>query len=540
MSSTTPAFSPSPQQSAVFAFVQDDGRKNAFVEAVAGSGKTTALIKAVALMSGTVAFAAYNKKIATEIEQKLEPLGLGNRVKAGTFHRFGLAAWKAAHPKVLVDADLKKDLMLAALNAVGAEKLDLTHLRNAIATERPLRGELDAVITKLVSLAKQGGAGLYWQIADRSKWFEIVDHHDLTADMEQPDDIDRAVTLAIEALQWSRTVAGELIDFDDMIWLPIITDVRVWQHDWVLVDESQDTNPARRALARRMLKKTGRILFVGDRHQAIYGFTGADNDSVDQIIRDFNCELLPLTITYRCPQSVVAEAQKYVSHIQAAETAPLGEVMTLSREGWDNLAAGRAHLLNDTKPLAVGDAILCRNTKPLVSLAFNLIKQGIACQVEGRDIGQGLIKLAQRWKVRSTTELHTRLEAYREREVEKLNAKGRETTAEALNDRVDTLLILMDGCPDIKCVVDKITRMFQDTEGKPAKTVLLSTVHKAKGREWRRVFILGRDRYMPSKWARQEWQLEQENNLIYVAVTRAQDHLVFVPALEDEKPAVRR
>mgnify|MGYP000476334517 CR=1 FL=1 len=39
------------------------------------------------------------------------------------------------------------------------------------------------------------------------------------------------------------------------------------------------------------------------------------------------------------------------------------------------------------------------------------------------------------------------------------------------------------------------------------------------------MFLLGRNELMPSPFARQEWQMEQEKNLIYVAVTRARDRL---------------
>jgi DNA helicase II / ATP-dependent DNA helicase PcrA len=103
-------------------------------------------------------------------------------------------------------------------------------------------------------------------------------------------------------------------------------------------------------------------------------------------------------------------------------------------------------------------------------------------------------------------------------------AKGREVAAEALNDRIDTLLVLMEGCDTVECVVDKIARMFADD----APTLTLSTVHKAKGREWGRVYILGRREHMPSPYARQDWQRVQEDNLIYVAITRAQRELVLV------------
>ena len=55
--------------------------------------------------------------------------------------------------------------------------------------------------------------------------------------------------------------------------------------------------------------------------------------------------------------------------------------------------------------------------------------------------------------------------------------------------------------------------------------VVLSSIHKAKGREWNRVYWLQTG---PSKWARKEWELQQETNLCYVATTRAKSALYLV------------
>jgi DNA helicase II / ATP-dependent DNA helicase PcrA len=175
------------------------------------------------------------------------------------------------------------------------------------------------------------------------------------------------------------------------------------------------------------------------------------------------------------------------------------------------------------------DAILCRLTAPLIKTAFKLIKNGIGCHVEGRDIGAGLLKLIGRWKrVRSIEALRSRLEDHVEREVEKLTAKGQETKAEAVQDRVDTLFALMDGCQTLAELTDKIEALFSNSEDGHQNTLTLSTVHKSKGREWNRVFVLGFQKYMPSKFARQAWQIEQEQNLIYVAFTRAKAELILV------------
>jgi len=494
----------STQQLAVFNWVRN-GRGSAFIEAVAGAGKTTTIVEACKHMRGSVAFAAYNKKIAVEIQNKLIESGLPSSVRAGTFHGFGFSAWRRVARDVKVDDKAK--------NA-------------AITAQLQIPSELTGFVTKLVSLAKNSAVGLFGSPDDLSIWFRIIDHHDLADELEDPRDVPSGIRYAQLALAFSREIARELIDFDDMIFMPVVTSCRVWQNDWLLVDEAQDINPARRALARKMLSPGGRAIFVGDRHQAIYGFTGADADAVDQIGRDFKCTMIPLTTTYRCPKAVVAAARDYVDHIEAHESAPDGVV----REGYE------ADLIGES--LSADDAILCRLTAPLVKQAFKLIKAGIGCHVEGRDIGAGLVKLATRWRrIKTIDALGKRLEAYADAEVEKLTAKGQEVKAEAVRDRVDTLLVLMEGCGSIADLVAKIEALFTSDDDGHENTLTLSTVHKSKGREWKRVFVLGFKEYMPSKYARQAWQVEQERNLIYVAFTRAKSELILLNLGERPEPA---
>ena len=49
-----------------------------------------------------------------------------------------------------------------------------------------------------------------------------------------------------------------------------------------------------------------------------------------------------------------------------------------------------------------------------------------------------------------------------------------------------------------------------------------------KGPGVARVYLIGRNEYMPCKWANQEWEQMQEQNLQYIAVTRAKETLVEV------------
>lgn len=494
-------FVPSPQQAAIFAWTST-GHGSAFVEAVAGAGKTTTLVQMLDLTQGQVAFTAYNKKIADEIDARVPP-AVRSRVTAGTFHKFGLKAWSRIHRGVKVDERAKSRQLVAEL---------------------AIPPEIETFVLKLVSLAKSRAIGLFGSIDDESLWYDIIDHFDLDNEIEDVGLVKTGVELAIKTLKRSIELASTLIDFDDMIYMPVVTGCRMFEYDWVLVDEAQDTNPARRALARKMLRKGGRAVFVGDPHQAIYGFTGADADAIDQIIKDFNCTRLPLTVTYRCPQAVVRLAQRLVSHIQAHPSAPEGMVSqldleTIRAQGWKP---------GNTPFHQTGDALLCRNTRPLVEVAYQLIRAGVPCHVEGKDIGQGLLKLVNRFSSKSLEQLRTKLEAFCEREREKLVAKGKETQAEALADRIETLFIIAEQCTTVDDLRTRITAMFLDANQEQRPTLTLSTVHKAKGREWDRVFLLGHDTLMPSPWARQAWQVQQETNLIYVAYTRAKRDLVLV------------
>jgi len=90
--------------------------------------------------------------------------------------------------------------------------------------------------------------------------------------------------------------------------------------------------------------------------------------------------------------------------------------------------------------------------------------------------------------------------------------------------------VVIDRCREqkrdgIDHVVAAIKGIFEDNV---TGMLVLSTIHKSKGREWDTVFWLDRDGTLPSKYARQKWQLQQEDNLCYVAATRAKQCLIEV------------
>jgi len=316
-----------------------------------------------------------------------------------------------------------------------------------------------------------------------------------------------------------------------MVYLPLQRRLKLQTYDWVLLDEAQDTNATRRALACKLLAPGGRMVAVGDPAQAIYGFTGADSDSLDLIRADFNAITLPLTVSYRCPKAVVAEARQWVQHIQPADDAIEGSVERIDEDTfWAETYA----------TLTPDDAILCRNTAPLVAAAYRLIRNGVGCYIEGRDIGTGLIKLATKWKTAATVaDLRDRLRKWSKAEIKRAQDKSQDAQAARVDDQTSTLLEIMSALPDdapIFSVQTAINNIFGDTPaGERPRVVTLSTIHKSKGREWKRVLWWGANAFQPSPFARQAWQQGQERNLMYVAATRAMETLIHVTVEKRER-----
>jgi len=266
-----------------------------------------------------------------------------------------------------------------------------------------------------------------------------------------------------------------------------------------------------------------RCLFIGDDRQAIYGFTGAENDSMNIIKETFNAQELSLPVCYRCDKSIIEKAQEIVSDIQYREDASEGIIRT---ETYDKF------LENATDySLTKNDGIICRNNAPLVALAFGLIRKGIGCRIEGKDIGRNLITLCNKWKVKDLNTFTNRLIDFTNKEMSKPMNRAK---LQLLEDKLDTMIILIERCQslgkhDMDSLKNLIMSMFSDSDDpKVPNVVVLSSIHKAKGLEWKRCFVLGNSQFIPSRFATQAWQQVQEENLKYIAITRAMEELVNI------------
>lgn len=493
-----------PQQEAILAHIQTNPASLG-VDAKAGTGKTTTGIMICNALDGSAFFGAFNKAIATELKTRLT--GIENTmIEAGTWHSLGFRGWRRCYSKVVVDGD------------------KLWNIIKDIQPQHLVLEKHGAAARELTSLAKQT---LFDGDEDNDKWQELIDHYGVECEFRE----EAIIAASKEIFKRSQDQCQTVIDFDDMLWAPLMQEIELPEYDTILIDEAQDTNRARRELATRCMTKGGRLIYLGDEHQAIYGFSGADAQAMNLIREKVDASLLPLTVSWRCAQEIIKTAQTWVPDIQWAPTAKQGEILCTT----DNAVTQglSKSIVSPTIPKA-GDAVLCRNTKPLVELAFFCIRHRIPATIEGRDIGKRLVKLAEKFKASTLAELHDRLDRYADEECERLIQKQKPQYAASLRDLCDTLLFLIDqlkaeGKKAAREITDVLESMFSDSNGgRGRNTILLSTIHKAKGREWEKVFILGQNKYQPSKYAKQAWQLQQEYNLMYVATTRAKDTLVHI------------
>jgi DNA helicase-2/ATP-dependent DNA helicase PcrA len=466
----------------------------------------------------SIKFTAYNATIAGELKRRLAQTGLNRKgCEASTTHSMGFSAVLRAFPQ-LKDKEPNRGRTYDIL------AMDYGFSLHQMASMKP---GLYPAINELVSLCKQ-------TLTDPSpeNLAGLESHYDIEIPANYRDEVFEKTADVIEKSK--DPDEGEMIDFDDMIWLPLVHDLSVYKSDLLIVDEAQDLNKSRQEICKRA---GHRVMFIGDDRQAIYGFTGADDKSMDTLNEHLSatkrgCVTLPLTVTRRCGKAIVEEARKIVTDFSAHESNPDGLVGYANYPTYkDSRGAIQERRWEDTygPMIRPGDMVLCRLNAPMITQCFKLIRNGIRARVNGRQIGKGLVSLIKRMEANSVPDLIKALGQWMEIELEIEAAKKKPSQQKIINimDKHACLIAMCEDCRTADEVIHKVEAIFTDeTEN---VSVLLSSVHRAKGLEAERVFILnGWDCGMPHPLAKSDWQVRQEMNLMYVAMTRAIRELYWV------------
>jgi superfamily I DNA/RNA helicase len=488
------------------------------VNAVAGSGKTWTLVEACKLLrTDRALFCAFNKHIAEALKARLP-----KSVTSKTLHSVGYGALASKWGKLRLDEDKIRSLAEKPGKAIHKklEKALLPLIRRGEDVDIPDLGQVCGWLKELAHFARVS----LTDHADAKALEGMADYYGIDVDPLVWREVAEATRDLIEE---SNRIAREkrVIDYDDMVYLPVHLGFLPARYDWVCLDEAQDLSAAQRALAISCLAPGGRMLAVGDPRQSIQGFAGADPESFQSLKAELDAVELPLSVCYRCPTSHLDLARQIVPQIEAAPGAETG---TLDWMKIQDVLAG----------VQEGDLILSRMTAPAVSLCIQLIARKIPARVKGRDIGAALARDVEQISEQPGFKMaefeHFAQAWFQKREVKLLKKKGEhEAQVQALWDRFEGLMACYDAypCENAIGLVKAIQSLFDDDR----RSVTLSTIHRAKGLEADRVWVLGADK-LPAKFrGMQEWEKYQEECIHYVALTRAKREMYLVEAPPKEK-----
>ena len=503
-------FTPSIYQNKIFDFIQK-GVGNAVINAKAGSGKTTTLVEAMKLIPSKekVLFVAFNKAIEQELSKRL--VGYDN-VDIRTYHGLGFA---------LLRNNLGKTNKINVI-----EHKYTTFINNNIHILAPDSYSLSREDMRLFKSNLK-------QIVDYARFnlAESIDEIKVICKKYGITPVLNEVEIVPTILNWGKNHLSD-IDYTDMIWLCIERDIktRTFKYDYIFIDEAQDSSIMQQALIKKCFKRGSRFIAIGDEYQCINAFAGADQDAFKKMQNEPNTQILTLPITYRCPKNIV----NFVCQTTGVEI-----------EAADNAIDGSINFKVNPYDPKNNDMVLCRNTAHLVKLYMRYNRVNKKSYLKGRNIGETFKTLLHQTnqeylsKDMITDGVFPRLY---ERLFDMIN-KEIAVTGVDYEDVVNTRIIA-DFIDSIKALealsegiiwkddlIRKIDTIFTDDE---KDGVCLSTIHKAKGLEADNVFILCPS-LIPSKHAKKEWEKIAEENLRYVAITRAKKTLNFIS--EDLFPA---
>jgi len=467
------------------------GKKHCVVEAKAGSGKTFTITEGLNRANAPrMLYCVFNKKNQVEASKKIT----NSKVEVSTYHSLGcrmiMAKWRGVRANSYTEFGRVKSIEPAAPALVHFQAAKLvSFIKNTCITVPTLNEVIKIAVERDIDC---GQKNISWTT-------------------------EKLAELAIKSVNLSLEYPKDKqISFDDMVFLPILLGLVKPTYDLITSDESQDLSAPQLAMLKQLVLPTGRICLVGDSNQAIYGFRGSVFDSINKFQKELNAEKFTLSTCYRCPKKVIGMAQLVVPAIQPHVDAIEGELSTINHD----------KMLIDIKPL---DIILSRNNAALMKSCLALLRKGKPAYIEGRDVGQNLIKLIDSLEAKDITDFYSKLDNWLA--VKQANANQWNTNSVAIaTDTHETLRVLAENCIMVEDIKKKINQLFLDADFVRVPSVICSTVHKAKGLEFDNVHLLA-ETFSGGKRQMTPEQAQEERNIYYVALTRSKSKLITVSAV---------
>ncbi len=273
------------------------------VLAGAGSGKTRVITYKIAYLIETCGIkpnkiyaVTFTNKAAREMAERIGKK-LGNKARGlavSTFHTFGLNFIRQEHKHL----DLKANISI----------YDSEDVLNLL---RDISGKDNTDQSDLLKVQQQ-------QI---SNWKSSTILPEQALEMAK--DVEQFSIAKLYAVYQQTLRSYNAVDFDDLILLPLHllrSDPAIrekWQNkiQYLLVDEYQDTNATQYELVRCLTGVKGALTVVGDDHQAIYAWRGANHENLQLLQKDYpNLKVITLEQNYRSTGTILQAANALITH----------------------------------------------------------------------------------------------------------------------------------------------------------------------------------------------------------------------------------
>jgi DNA helicase-2/ATP-dependent DNA helicase PcrA len=528
------------------------GRGPVCVLAGAGTGKTRAITYRIAYAAATgtadpahVLALTFTVRAAGELRGRLRQLGVG-LVRASTFHAAALRQLNYFWPKI-----------------VGGRPPQLVDGKAGLVREAAKRAQVRL----------DGGAGALADTASEIEWAKVTqvrpDAYAAAAAAEGRSPAAGAAGLAaIYAAYEELRRERHLIDFESVLELTaaILLDNRTAAaqvHDlfrYFVVDEYQDVNPLQKLLLDAWLGDRDDLCVVGDPHQVIYSFTGATPSYLTGFTAEYpGATVVRLVRDYRSTPQVVAVANQLARTAAAAPLVaqrPAGPPPVLTEYPDETAEAGGAAVQVQAlraRGVPLREiALLVRVNADTERFELALAEAGVPFVVRGAErfyerpvVKQALVLLrgAARGEAAAVqgpgawgaSAGGDPLPSAVRHVLTGMGLTAAPAVGKSSRERWESLTAIAQLADDMHAARPEATlsdfsaELTQRSELGHAPAVdgvTLASMHAAKGLEWDAVLLPGLvEGLMPIVHARTPEAVEEERRLLYVAVTRAREHL---------------
>lgn len=543
-------FKPSTYQQNILDFFLNNPQSNMLVNALAGSGKSTTACMLSEHSKTSDLYIAFNASVVEEFKKKIK----NPKTKVMTMHSL-------AYSIMLYNVEQESKDSGEKPKGFGSQRSKRTVSLDNFKPHKILDEEITKRYGRYIEFAKRGFlkdnyVNLYnlcrltlTDMSSNKDVSRLIDDHVLflyygDEGYSAPDISEITSTLKIlDTKSRQQFETQGIIDFTDMLW---ITFNKLKYDNWevpywalytnIYCDEVQDFSNIQLNFLKFIKRAKGRYVFIGDFHQAIYNFAGANAQAFNQIPKMFApVESFDLPISYRCAKSHLSRVNReYGIPILPRDDAPMGFVKTIDKNKISEYAKA-------------GDMVISRKNKWIAEVVLDLARNGTPIFIEDKEM---VVAIKRQILSSKCTSVGT-LEKFLQKVISNYNKKlfeivsknvreggHEEERLEAVaetNSKIDNtsfLLEILEGYLENHTSSDSVSK-FSDFVDKLLNTtpspdcVRLCSIHKAKGLEATNVFVLNEAK-INFDFRNSKEQNVQEKNLSYIATTRAKEGLYLV------------